>query len=323
MRKNENKSLKEAKKFIKCNYGIWRRFKMTLDKVRTDIIRPKSKYRIIFENKVNALNLCFFAHYDSQGIVKPYVFEMIEQIKANDFDIVFVSTSKNLEKKSIAELSDKVQLLIIREEMSFDFGSWAIAFDYLKDSLHKTDNILLLNDSIYGPFFDLAPIFKRMKQNLVWSMTDNYEMTYHLQSYFLFISKNVFEDNRFQSFWRGFKFYKNKDNIILHYEIGISELFSQICPIQAAFPYCKMKEEFLNYPDGSEYEGNIKNIMKIKNVNITHYLWDFIIEKQGFPFVKRELIKKNPISINNVRDFKTIISSVSKYDTQMITSDLL
>ena len=40
--------------------------------------------------------VCLFAHYDPHGIVDPYVFHYLAQLRGLDADILFVSTASSL-----------------------------------------------------------------------------------------------------------------------------------------------------------------------------------------------------------------------------------
>jgi len=55
-------------------------------------------------------------------------------------------------------------------------------------------------------------------------------------------------------------------------------------------------------------------------VNVLQYHWDDLISNHNFPFLKKELIKRNPLNIN-INHWSDVIHSVSNYDITLITND--
>jgi lipopolysaccharide biosynthesis protein len=55
-------------------------------------------------------------------------------------------------------------------------------------------------------------------------------------------------------------------------------------------------------------------------LNITHYYWKKLL-LNGFPFIKIELLRDNPLNID-IRNWKEIISSVSNYPIEIIENHL-
>jgi len=86
-------------------------------------ITPKTKKR-----------LCIFAHYDRDNIIDEYVIHFLRNINAIDCEILFVSTSESLQTDSVEKIKDFCVRIIIRKNISYDFGSW-------KTGLDSIDNI--------------------------------------------------------------------------------------------------------------------------------------------------------------------------------------
>jgi len=132
-----------------------------------------------------------------------------------------------------------------------------------------------------------------------WSMMDNYEIEYHLQSYFMVYSKKAFTHAVFKDFWEDFKIYEDKQTLIEHNEIGFSQ---------------RMMQSDLTY--SSYYSVQGKNY-----VNVLQYHWDTLIEEEQFPFIKKELLKRNPLHIP-IDTWPTVIQSSSDYDINIIQNQL-
>ena len=138
-----------------------------------------------------------------------------------------------------------------------------------------------------------------MQENDFWSMTDNHEIEYHLQSYFMVYNTKAFTCSVFQDFWKNLKIYHNKQMLIENNEIGFSQA---------------MMNSDLSY--NSYYTVKDKNY-----VNVLQYYWDDLITKHQFPFIKKELLKRNPLNLN-ISNWATVTSSVSEYDTKLISDQL-
>lgn len=88
------------------------------------------------------------------------------------------------------------------------------------------DELVLMNDSVYGPFKDLKDFLKPSSSADFWGMTDSYMMFPHLQSYFLVFKKNVYSSEVFKNFWSHLKIYSNRFDIVYYYEITLSKLLT-------------------------------------------------------------------------------------------------
>jgi lipopolysaccharide biosynthesis protein len=197
--------------------------------------------------------------------------------------------------------------VIQRKNISLDFGSWKLAWDFLKSCfgwIDRYDQLILANDSVYGPFFPLVSIFFKMQSlNLdFWSLTSSFEKTYHLQSYFLVFEKAAFKSHALEEFWRKFIFYRSKPRVIREYELGLSHF--------AKKQRWKMGAWIEFDPD--RHEG----------VNSTLFSWDLLIEKEKFPFLKTEVLKLNRSKSERIQEWNTIISKSSNYPAHLIQNHL-
>lgn len=302
--------------------------------------------------------LCIFAHYDRDNIVDDYVYFYLKSLKPVCKKIVFVTTSvlKETAKNDLKKYSDS---MIIRENRGYDFMSWRIGLD--SEALEDYDEILLCNDSVYGPLFPLEEAFGFMstKDCDFWGMTESRQISYHLQSYFLVFRKPVILSPAFQAFWKDITIQKSKNALIRSYEVGLSSVLmkagfkadayvgytpsiisrfrlmlylcsSKIARMTASVSACKSKTKS-DFGDEAartalsvfpyKLSEKVKSILKGENFNVTHLLWKELIVQQRMPFLKVELLRDNPMAVN-IHDFERIIASCSDYDTNYITSHL-
>ena len=243
-------------------------------------------------------NICIFSHFDADNEVKDAVVYYLKTLSAF-MDIIFVSTAEELNKESFTIIETYCKNVIIKKNIGYDFGAWKTGLDYLGTDISDYEQLILCNDSVYGPFFDLETIFGKMKNYDLWSMTDNHEIDYHLQSYFMVYTQKAFSHKIFKEFWKDLKIYHNKQMLIENNEIGFSQA---------------MMNSALSY--SSYYTVKDKNY-----VNVLQYYWDDLITKHQFPFIKKELLKRNPLNLN-INNWSEVIHSISNYDITLITNSL-
>ncbi len=248
-------------------------------------------------------NICIFSHYDKDGIIDNYVINYIKSIFEQKFDIVFVSTSENLSIDEIAKIKEYCRNVIVKENVGYDFGSWATGIMHIDKELNIYKSLLLCNDSVYAPLFPLNEMFNKMKDRYdFWGMTDSYEVHHHLQSYFMVFDRKVFLTDLFKNIWQSYKVYKIKRNIILHYEIGLSQKLIKNGFLMGI--YCRYTE---------------LNLLKIRNSS--HYNWKKLIDQFRCPMIKVELLRDNPKNID-IDNWKEIICSKTIYSVELIKNHL-
>ncbi len=247
--------------------------------------------------------LAIFMHFDAAGTVAAYVRHYLEALRAAGFEIVFVSNAPRLDAADIVPLC---RAIVRRRNIGLDFGAWKDCWAALRhrDGLEM---LLLANDSVYGPFHDLAGLVARADPAVadVWGATDNWEGGRHLQSYFLLIHARALRHPAFAAFWRGVRHVASKRWIIRHYEIGLTRALEAAgLKCAALFPYAALSGTRAGKP-----------------VNPTHFFWDELISRAGFPFLKRDLLTRNPHGLK-MADWRSVVGSVSGYDAGLIDRHL-
>lgn len=265
--------------------------------------------------------LCLFSHFDIQNQIDPYVICYLKSIFLLNCEIIFISTCGSLFDEDIKKIKSYVSKIILRSNVGLDFGSWKTALSYVKD-IYRYHQIILCNDSVYGPLYDLHKVFETMeRKNLdMWGITDSKERTYHLQSYFLVFNNRPSAMQFFTEFWNSYKFVSNKEYIINNYEIGITQkAIKTKLRIKAFCDY----NEVLNEYCIKNADGKFDIITKRKGIsNPMHYFWKFIIQNFQCPFIKIELLRDNPLGINGINTWPDILKQHTFYNENLIINHL-
>ena len=116
--------------------------------------------------------LVIFAGYDKDNMIDDYVIYYIKELK-KIADIIYVSDCNMLENE-LSKISQYCIHIINGRHGEYDFGSYKRGYFYAKEKniLKDYDYLMFINDSVYGPFFDLKEIVEKMenKNYDAWSM---------------------------------------------------------------------------------------------------------------------------------------------------------
>ena len=273
-----------------------------------------------------------FVHYDRHNIVDAYVYHYLEELQKNASHITFVSTAK-LQEKEVETLSNYCTNVIIRENIGYDFMSYKIGLESFNYKAY--DEVLICNDSVYGPLYPMEELFESMQTNTCdfWGVTDNTDMGYHIQSYFMLVKKPVLQSDTFKNFWNNVTILNDKDEIIKYYEIGFSQslIHAGFNPgISTQFHPTKLQKFsiFISKFTPTKIMRKLKSvfsgqaqIIRIGKINTTHYFWKDLLVSGKVPFIKIELLRDNPMNVD-IEDFEKVIHQSSPYDTTLITKHL-
>jgi len=271
-------------------------------------------------------------HYDKDDLVDDYVYNYLDALRLSTEHLVFVSTAR-LEHVHIEKLNTYCDKVIVRENIGYDFMSYKIGLESFNYT--EYDEVLICNDSVYGPLYPLEKIFTSMQSQKCdfWGITDNTDMGYHIQSYFILFKKPILQSESFKNFWQNVEILYNKDEIIQRYEVGISQMLikagfspsisTHFQPTQMQkisiylrkFTPQKIFKKFYSILSGKA------KIIRIGKINSAHYFWKELLFSGDVPFIKIELLRDNPMKVN-IEDFEKIITQISDYDINLIKNHL-
>jgi lipopolysaccharide biosynthesis protein len=178
--------------------------------------------------------------------------------------------------------------------------------------------LLLANDSVFGPLYDPGEFFDAMRAEHadVWGITDSSEPGWHLQSYFLCVSRRARESRAFRDvFAQDFASFPDKRAIIDRGEIALSQaLIRDGLTVRA---YCPHERIAPRPSRGASF-------------NPTYSAWDALIVGQRCPFLKRELFLARPddgdevanwravAEGRHIANWRAVVEGYTDYDTTLI-----
>ncbi len=143
--------------------------------------------------------LCLFAGFSKHQKIENYVINCIRHLQK--FADIYYCADNDLNETEIKKLIPVTKAIYFGKHHTYDFGSWAKIIDHLGwDFIEQYDELLLINDSCFGPFYDLDGIFQKMDciDCDAWGLAKNH----FLMSFFLCIKRIVFFDTEFRSFFK-------------------------------------------------------------------------------------------------------------------------
>jgi rhamnosyltransferase len=250
--------------------------------------------------------ILIFSHFNQQGLLSSYVVFMLEEIRPMFERVVFVSNSKIDQdaRKRLLPFTDKI---LERGNSGFDFGAWKQAIlEEGWDAFDSYDSLTIMNDTCFGPFYDMREVFEKMETSDVdfWGLTNHKALSFgmpgsedpvpeHIQSYFISFSRRMISSEVFAKFWKSVQNFKDVNKIILHYETKLANIFQ------------KSGFTFKVYFDTTD--------IKYDFVNFTAFRPDYLIE-QKCPLIK----VKGFIQFDNPVYLKQLVKKLTNYDFNLI-----
>lgn len=244
--------------------------------------------------------LSIFVHHDKYDIIDDYVVYWLKTMNKLS-DIIFVSNN-DLPEIEINKIKNYTMKNIVGNHGGVESLSLKKSFMYAFDNnlLQKYDWLFIINDAIYGPFFDIEPFIKRQeqKENVAYGFTlatTNINID-HIQSTFIAIPKNIFIDDNFYNFINELgAIARDKGTQVYRCEIGLSKLI-----IDMGY---KLEGFFDDIDTNLEEIYNRYEPMKSTFMQMI---------KNGYPFVRRALFTKNYYYIENINEYFELKNIISK-----------
>src|SRR5262252_6692995 len=124
---------------------------MSFTRCRSSYVRRRWPGALDLEG---ATRVAVFVHFDRQGTVHDFVLHYLAEIARAGFTTVFVSNAPRLDPESLDRISPLCGAILLRANVGMDFGAYKDGIGELP-RLDRLEALLLANDSVYGPFYDL------------------------------------------------------------------------------------------------------------------------------------------------------------------------
>jgi len=168
-----------------------------------------------------------FAHFDPGRTIDPHVIHALREYRRHAARLVLVSNDGP--PRLPREAAAVVDAYLPRPNAGYDFGAWRDGLAALNHGAF--DEILCVNDSVYGPLADLGPTLAspRIAGSDLWGMVVSEQAARrggprrrHVQSWFFGARRRLLESDAWARFWAAVEPQASKQAVIERYEVGLS-----------------------------------------------------------------------------------------------------
>ncbi len=289
------------------------------------------------------------AHYDPQNQVDAYVVNLVRELRTVCESIVFVSTAA-LPQRELDKLGELVDRVVLRENLGNDIGSYRHGLLELEPL--RFDEIVLVNDSVYGPLTPLSEVFARMSgvEADAWSASASWDIAFHLQSYFLVLRARVLALPVFWRFWKNMRLPMDRATLIRRGEVGLSFVLARSgMRLRAVLPPATILDGMLSCTDPREWpveripdlpglrrlwllyvlvqallhaswDVSIwREVALLRRVNLTHARWRRNVRRGLLLFLKVDLLREYPAR-PDLQDLDDFLRRTTRYDPALIAA---
>lgn len=265
--------------------------------------------------------ICIYLTYDEKKRIDSYIGYMLKEllncvdylaVVCNEIDIV---SGKEILEKNADEI-------FYRENKGVDAGGFkdALCSFIGWDRVWRYEELILVNDSFFGPFIPMKEIFFEMENRGLdfWGLskhgeavTDNLgHIPEHIQSFFLAIGPHMLHSKEFQSYWENMPYYTTLVETVQQHELRFTKYFAGL-----GYKYDVLADTKIN--DSANYENNYSQYK---------FLSFEMIRKRHFPFLKKQHIPLNTLhwqTQENLRLALDYIDRETDYDVDLIWENLI
>lgn len=238
-------------------------------------------YNISFRHR----RVAVFSFFDKDYIIRDRVIYLLEQLREVCDAILFIADNY-LPITEILKIRHLIAAYQCERFGEYDFGAYkrGIELAARHNLLGKIDELVLCNDSVYGPIVSMPEIFAQMDAVKCdfWGITSNGRyVPDHLQSYFTVYKKNVFSSQEFREFFRNVQSWASVEQVISAYEIPLTGMLEGL-----GFRRGQLMDHE-RHPEGGDAAINNYNLTLNPVYSLAH----------GLPFLKRRPLAE-PLRLN-------------------------
>lgn len=172
-----------------------------------------------------AQRLFLFAGYDKNNIIDDALVYYVSALSKLG-DVIFVGDS-DFPPQELKKLKPYTTYATAMRHGEYDFGSYKRAYLYAQDKLSQYDYIYMVNDSVYGPLFDLESTLTKLESfgTDVFGIVQSRHKTYApIESWFIGMRIKIAKTKWFYNFISGVQKQDSKENVTIAYENGFTDL---------------------------------------------------------------------------------------------------
>ena len=182
--------------------------------------------------------LVIYVVYDIRGEVDDFIPFALRGLREHAARILVV-VNGTLSDEGRAKLEPVADEILVRDNVGFDIWAHKDALDHVGPAIAEFDEVVLTNDTWFGPVRPYGPVLDRMGERAVhfWGMTDHAReepnpfthkgvLPYHLQSFWIAVRREMFLSDAWRQYWRELPPMPSYFDAVLVHEALFTERFS-------------------------------------------------------------------------------------------------
>lgn len=193
--------------------------------------------------------LVVYVVFDRRGEVDDYIPVALAGLRdgATRVLVVINGPLSNAGRAALEPFSDEI---LVRENVGFDIWAHKEALDHIGEGISEFDEVVLTNDTWFGPVRPFGPVLARMGDRAVhfWGLTDHAReepnpftgdgvLHYHLQSFWIAVRREMFLSDAWTAYWRDLPSMPSYFDAVLKHEAMFTNHFTELgYSVDVAFP---------------------------------------------------------------------------------------
>lgn len=273
-------------------------------------------------------SVALYVHYAPSGAVSAMVRRQLETYDRLGFETVFISNAPALPEADWQAARARVALVVHRRNFGLDFGAWK---DLCAEALRRwpdADELLLVNDSVLGPLRPLDPVLAAMRAEGegLFGLLESLQGGPHLQSWFLlargrravadlagFLGRVRLSASKWRIIQRG-ELRLARQMRRMGHRVAAVHAYRHLLDLALADPAERSYllraiphlADLALLPEAAAVERLRQRLIQ-SPLNPAHHLWRVLNGPAGCPFLKAELVRKNPGELPEVDHWPTLV----------------
>lgn len=285
----------------------------------------------------DARAVAVFVQFSPDGAISAMVRRQVETYRALGFAVVLVSNSPAFPEAAWQAARGVAALVVHRRNGGLDFGAWKDLVPMALARWPAAEELLLVNDSVLGPIRPLAPVVDAMRAEGpgVFGLLESLQGGPHLQSWFTLVrGRAAIAD--LARFLAALRLSRSKWKIIQRGELRLARTMRAAGHrVAATHRYEDLLRVALADPVESDYLARLlpgwlagadaarrQAILVQRPLNPAHHLWRVLSGPAGCPFIKTELVRRNPGRLPAVEAWPALVPADAPCPVPMLRAHL-
>lgn len=271
---------------------------------------------------LGARAVAVFVQHSRDGTLTAMIRRQIVTYRELGFAVVLVSNSPVFPEESWQAACGIAALVVHRRNSGLDFGAWR---DFVPVALTRwpdVEELLFANDSVLGPIRPVGPYINAMRVGGpgFYGMLESIQGGTHLQSWFLLAhGRKAVVD--LADFLAALRLSRSKWTIVQRGELRLARaMWEAGNRVAAIFGYARLVDLALREPaerayldralpgllEGEDHDA-LHALLMDRPLNPSQHMWRVLSGLGGCPFIKTELVRRNPGRLPGVEAWPDVV----------------